>query len=211
MKNPLPAIRTIALLLAAALLVPAVNSQDTKQTQPSSSSSSASAASASVPGDKASNNSLKLQIVISEYNGTQKVSSLPYTVYGVTGSNTSLRFDTKVPIVTGTFNSGGTPANTQFTYQDIGTDIDCHVFPHSDMGADPYHVSITIQRSAVLPSNGNTPEQADARATGEPLIRSFRDAFEVMIRDGQTIEGSSSVDPATGNVVKIELTLNVQK
>lgn len=158
--------------------------------------------------------SLKLQVVITEYNGTQKVSSLPYTLYGAIaglhGNCGSVRTGTKVPINGGTFTTPNGTTSGQVSYQDIGTNIDCRLMLPT--GADGrYHFSFTVQRSSVVAGNGTDLKPGEAIPTGEPLIRSFQDSFDVLLRDNQTIEGSSSVDPATGNVMKVDVTLNVEK
>lgn len=195
--------RLLAPLMLLALMTPVAFTQEAKTTTPPAGGTAGT-----------SDISLKLQIVLTEYNGTQKVSSLPYTLYGVSdgnrGSCGSVRTGTKVPINGGTYTTPNGTTSGQVTYQDIGTNIDCRVVPPG--GTDGrYHLSITVQRSSVVAGNGTDLKQGEAIPTGEPLIRSFQDSFDIILRDGQTLEGSSSVDPATGNVMKVDVTLNVEK
>ena len=44
-----------------------------------------------------------------------------------------------------------------------------------------------------------------------PSFRSFRTSFSVMLRDGQTTQHTSATDPVTGEVIRIDVTLNVMK
>ncbi len=160
---------------------------------------------------------VKVQIVLTEFDGTQKISSLPYSVYTVApGShshehNAHLRFGVKVPIAT---TAGEASQNT---YQDVGTNIDCIVQQFAD---GQYSVDLTVERTSVSmrgangeesewkPGNENPAPQPLLRSS---LLRSFRDLFTLIMKDGHTMEGTSAVDPVTGHVLKIEVTLNVLK
>jgi hypothetical protein len=195
-------------ILIAALAVPIVGAQSKPTDTSSSNEDSASKQSVR------SETSLKVQVLISEYNGSQKLSSLPYTLNLVQNSThtptASVRMDTRVPVTTASFDKAGGPPTTQFTYIDVGTDIDCHSEVYS--GSDGrYHLSFSVHRSSLLSSTGADIKQGETIPTGQPLTRSFQDSFDVLIRDGQTVEGSTSVDPSTGNVMKVDVTLNVEK
>lgn len=197
-------LRLIASLTFLTIFAPILLAQEGRVPEQSAQASSA-AATPDVP--------LKLQIVITEYNGTQKISSLPYTLYSVysgRGSCGSLRTGTKVPTRGGTYTTPNGTSSDQITYQDVGTNIDCR-FPSLTGSDGRYHFSLTVQRSSVVAGNGTDLKPGEAIPTGEPLVRSFQDSFDVILRDGQTLEGSSSVDPATGNVTKVAVTLSVEK
>src|SRR4029077_7580646 len=70
---------------------------------------------------------VKVQILLTELSGSEKINSLPYTLYTVSNEpdhnrhNAHLRLGVKVPI-TVEVQLGTT---TQVTYQDVGTNIDC--------------------------------------------------------------------------------------
>ena len=44
-----------------------------------------------------------------------------------------------------------------------------------------------------------------------PAFRSFKSNFTVVLRDAQTTQYASAVDPVSGEVMKIDITLNVIK
>ncbi len=155
---------------------------------------------------------LKVQVVLTEFDGTQKISNFPYTldVLGTgphSRSDAHLRYGVRVPISTGS--SGGGQVS-QFTYQDIGTNIDCHATQRDD---GEYQLDFKIDRSSVsMPgSSGKDWKPGDTNPSSQPLIRSFRDEFTVVVKNGQTVEGTSAVDPITGHVQKVEVTLTVLK
>ena len=193
----------IAPLMLLVLTAPVARAQEGRVPESSAETSSAQ-----------SQTTLKVQIVITEYSGTQKVSNLPYTIYIVDSGNHpnqgSVRMGTKVPIRTGSFKTPNDTISDQYTYQDVGTNIDCRLV--APTGTDGrYHLTFSIERSSVVSSTGSDIKPGEAIPTGQPLIRNFQDSFDVVLRDGQTLEGSSSVDPATGNVMKVDVTLNVEK
>jgi hypothetical protein len=160
---------------------------------------------ATVTNDQPPETPLKVQIVFTEFDGTQKISSLPYTLnmLGTEMRNRKeahLRFGVRVPVTTG--------ANT-FTYQDVGTNIDVLALQR-DTGE--YRLDLSVDRSSVTtPQKGTDWKPGDSNPSTEPLIRSFRDDFTVVLKNGQSVEGTSAVDPATGHVVKVEVTLTVMK
>jgi hypothetical protein len=149
---------------------------------------------------------LKVQIVLTEFDGKQEISNLPYTLYMLGGihnrRDAKLRYGVKVPI---SYGNG-------VTYQDVGTNIDCSDLPLDD---GSYRLDFTIERSSVSMPGENGKETdwkpGDNAPSPQPLIRSFRDEFTLVIKNGQTVEGTSAVDPATGHIQKVEVTLTVLK
>jgi len=150
---------------------------------------------------------LKVQVVLTEFDGSQKISSLPYTIHtlGTDPRNRrrdELRFGVRIPVAS----SGG-----GFQYQDVGTNIDCQAIARD---GGQYALNITIDRSSVMSaSNGKEADwkPSESRLEAQPLLRHFRDEFVLVLRDGQTAEGVSAVDPATGHVLKVDVTLTVAK
>lgn len=152
---------------------------------------------------------LRLDILLSEYDGSKEVSSLPYTLFldaateRVNAPGRSLRMGLRVPIVT----SSGT--NQQFQYEDIGTDIDVQAKTLSD---GSYNLDMSVNRSSVYSANQGTDQAAKVPQTGSwPVVRTFRSSFDLGLRDEQTAQGPSATDPFNGHVLKISVTLHVIK
>jgi hypothetical protein len=185
-------IRALAIIAALFLAGPSLRAQETGN-KPAA--------------ETASETPVRVQIVLSEFDGTRKIGSLPYSL-NILGTGprdrqyAHLRYGVRVPIVVG--NGKG----DSVTYQNVGTDIDC-VAVQRDDGA--YRLDLTIDRSSV--SNGKDADwkPGDSSPGPQPLIRSFRDDFAVVLKNGQTVEGTSAVDPVTGHVLKIDVTLTVLK
>jgi hypothetical protein len=146
---------------------------------------------------------LKLHVVLSEFDGTKKISSLPYSM-NILGTalrdrrTAHLRYGLRVPIGT--------------VYQDIGTDIDCTAIQRED---GTYRLDLTVVRSSVsMPgSNGTEAEWTPGHSgpTQSPVIRSFRDEFTVVAKVGQTMEATSAADPLTGHILKVEVMITSLK
>jgi hypothetical protein len=159
----------------------------------------------SVPGV-----SLRVQVVISRYQGEKKVASLPYMFVVAPGgglTRTRMGVDTPVPV---TSSEGGKPT-TSIQYRNVGTNIDCSA---KDWGEGRFLLIIGVENSSALalekgPSSDNPGPPPDSRLTGVPLFRRFDSNLNVLMRDGQSVQTVASTDPVTGDVVKIDVTMNV--
>jgi Bacterial type II and III secretion system protein len=159
--------------------------------------------------------SLKVSLVFSRYQGEKKVTSVAHTFWVTTGDRTSLRLGTQIPVPTtvmkeGTgVGAGGTGAVQSYNYRDVGTNIDCSANALPD-GA--YRLNITITDSSVYyPDQSDSAVRSSVSATGAPAFRNFNSTFTIVLKDGQTGQSTSVTDPVSGQVIKLDATLNVQK
>ena len=143
---------------------------------------------------------LKIQLVLSRYQGEKKVSSVPYilwvTANDLTIRSTSLRMGVQVPITTG----------TTVNYRDVGTNIDCNVVSALE---GRFKVTLTVSDSSVYSADRERFESV--ASSGSPTLRSFTSSFSILLRDGQTAQYTSATDQVSGEVLKIDATLNVLK
>jgi hypothetical protein len=166
----------------------------------------------------------KLQIVLTEYDGTKKVSSMPYSMPLVLATRSSqwstLRMGVRVPVNTTTSKTG----ENSLTYVDVGTNIDVSDIDYrlNNVVAPPgrFSVEIKIDRSSLyVPSRdkdghidgGKDWTSGEPPPGNEPMIRQFRGDVTLLLRDGQESEATVATDPLTGRVLKVEATLNVLK
>jgi hypothetical protein len=177
-------------------LAPAAKSQDKP------------AADASIPV------SVKLQVILSEYDGQKKISTLPYTIPSVLTdkfSSTSLRVGVRVPVNTSSKNG-----ESSVTYIDIGTNLDCRANRVAD---GRFNVDLKVDRSSLYVAfrdkDGNIQGKewvsGDRPPSDQPMIQQFRGDVGLLLRDGQGSESTVATDPVTGRVLKIEAVLNVLK
>ncbi len=164
----------------------------------------------------------KLQIVLSEYEGTKKVSSMPYTIPFVlthTALYSSLRMGVRVPVNTST-----KTGENSLTYVDVGTNIDVadmdYRLNHAQATPGRFSVDLKIDRSSLyVPSRdkdghidgGKDWTAGDPPPGNEPMIRQFRGDVTLLLRDGQEAEATVATDPLTGRVLKVEAVLTILK
>src|SRR4029453_2786755 len=123
---------------------------------------------AAKPEPKPAPVAVKIDIVLSRLKGAAKLSNLPFSLNAVTdGSPTSLRLGSNVPIPQPTFgpvaSGGGTTAPAVgYTYQNIGSKIDCTVTLLAD---SRYQLYLALEDSSL--AEGNQP------GPGAPVIRSY--------------------------------------
>jgi len=153
---------------------------------------------------------VKLQIVLTRYQGEKKISSLPYTLtVNMDDRNrnfgrSSLRLGTQVPITTMSRSGGdqNAPLVPTVQYRDVGTSIDCNVTALDDAR---YKVDLSVEESSV-----ETTAAAGATST-HPAFKSFRTSDSLLLRDGQTSQYSSATDRVNGEVWRVDVTLSVVK
>ena len=152
---------------------------------------------------------LKVSVVVSRFQGEKKLSSLPFTLSVNAGSRATLRMGAKVPVMMMmTANMPkDLPQGGPVQYQDVGTSIDCNVSAVQDDGR--FRVEITIDDSSVY---GEGPNPTDNKPPpGNPSFRSFRASDSMVLRDGQTSQFTTATDKVSGEIVKVDVTLNVVK
>jgi hypothetical protein len=144
---------------------------------------------------------LRVQLLISRYQGDKKLASLPYTLVVTTGGDRArmrMGVDTPVPV---TFPSPEEKPRTSFQYKTVGTNIDCGAFVRPE---GRYQLTIGVENSSALTGAGASIE-------GAPLFRRFETNLDPLLRDGESVQTIASTDPVTGEVVKIDVTMNVVK
>jgi hypothetical protein len=167
----------------------------------------ATAKSAPAPSPARAQVGLRVQIVLARFQGEKKISSLPYVLGVVSnGVKTSMRMGTQLPVAV-TVAGQGNPA-VSYNYRDVGTNIDCQA---QDAAGGAYNLAITVSDSSVqLDSTESSPTQK-ATVRDVPAFRAFHASFSMLLRDGQTMQYASATDSVTGEVTKIDVTLNVLK
>lgn len=155
---------------------------------------------------------LKVQVVLSEFEGEKKISSLPYVLFvnaDDRGGNreTRVRMGIRIPVVVATKDS---PSSLQ--YLDVGADLDCSA---QAAGDGRFRLSGTVRKSSAYSSG---PEKrsldwnpGDAPLSSQPIVRQFSTTLSLLVRDGQTIQSTVATDPVSGRVLKVDVTVNVVK
>src|SRR5262249_54881336 len=141
------------------------------------------------------------------------LSSLPYVLWvtsvpeGAAADRTSLRMGVKIPVIQTLFGKDGAVAvPASYNYQDVGTNIDCAA--HS-IGDGTFKLNLTVTDSSIY-----FPDKDKATIPMTPSVPSFRNftsSFNILLRDGQTAQYTTATDQVSGEVLKVDATLNVLK
>lgn len=151
---------------------------------------------------------IRVQIILAEYEGEKKISSLPYTLLlnadTPRGGKASIRMGLRVPIAV-----SGSENAKQFQYQDLGTNLDGWAGKMEDGG---FNLHLAVERSSAYSSAGARPAGAGVtELAAQPVIQQFRTEFDVLLHDGQTLQSTLATDPVSGRVTKVEVTVNKVK
>ena len=159
---------------------------------------------------------IRVTVVLSRYQGEKRISSMPYSM-GVTASGygpapkSTLRMGVDVPVMTTVIGGpdGKSTTGTSYNYRPVGTNIDCQASFEST-AAGVFQLALTISDSSI---GLDTSKKSDATGVvpDVPSFRNFNSSFTALLRDGQTTQYTSATDPVTGELMKIDVTLNVMK
>jgi hypothetical protein len=153
---------------------------------------------------------IRVQVILAEYDGEKKISSLPYTLLlnaeRPRGGKASIRMGLRVPVVV----SGAENGPKQFQYQDLGTNLDGWAGKTDDGGFD---LHLAVERSLVYSPTLQKSMGVDGTAilSTQPVIQQFKTEFDAPMRDGQTLQSTLATDPVSGRVTKVEVTVNKVK
>jgi hypothetical protein len=155
---------------------------------------------------------LRVQLLITRFQGEKKQASLPYTfLVSARPSSTCppahvrMRMGVDTPVPTAVRDESGKPtAQRTVQYKTVGTNIDCSA---DDLGDGRFKLSLGVENSSALPGE-KTP---GIDMSEYPLFRKFEIALDAILRDGQKAETVTSTDPVTGEVVKVDVSVNVAR
>ena len=149
---------------------------------------------------------VKVQVIVSRYEqlsaGERKTGSSPFTLLTTAnGDKVSVRTGTQVPILT-----QGPADKMSFQYIDVGSSIDCTVRTAAN---GRYNVILMIQDRSTLDKPATLG--SGANAVTQPILRNFTFTNSILMKDGVSKQFVSASDKGAGDLVKIDVTINVEK
>ena len=150
----------------------------------------------SKPGATASRGTpLKVTVVIGRFQGEKRTGSLPFVLtVNAPGRETTMQMGSNVPIPSDS-------TSNSYQWRNVGTTIRCGVLNQLE-GLFGLRLQITDNQIFADPPGG---------IKGIPAFQNFTLENELWLRDGQTMQLSTAVDKATGEQIKVDVTLNVIK
>src|SRR5688572_8131257 len=138
---------------------------------------------------------LEVEVVITRYDGTKKISSLPY-VLAVNGNGpvVQLNMGTQIAVPTSAFTPKAddkVQPLMSYSYRDVGTKISARAYAQTDGGFD---LELNIDDSSVFTSS--------VSGAPMPAFRNFSTRNRILLRDGQIREYTAATDRVSGEVVK---------
>lgn len=144
---------------------------------------------------------LRIQLVLSRYQGEKRLSSAPYVLWITANERemTRLRMGVEVPV---------DMSAAQMNYRSVGTNIDCSATRPTATG--PFKVRLNVTNTSVLLRDPGEKDAAPGVGLA-PSFGSFSAVFTILLNDGQTAQYTSATDPVSGEVLRVDATLNVLK
>jgi len=134
-----------------------------------------------------------LDFVIKEMEGGKTINTRAYAMTVSTDrERTSVRSGNRVPVPMGS-RPAGAPSNTQFTYVDVGTNIDCWN-------------SKEIQGQLTLMVTAEVSSAADTQDAPAPVVRQVKWNSPVVVPLRKPTVIFSSDDPSSKRQMQLELT-----
>lgn len=145
--------------------------------------------------------SAKVTVVISRFDGyDKKTANLPFVLWVNTGrTGSALRMNSEVPVPNAVLKDG--VSFESYSFREIGTNIDCSA---TDLGDGRYRLDLGVSDSQVFRME-NVGKAALSRS------QNFTINSQPILRDGQTVEYAVATDKTSGEVVKLQVTLNLVK
>lgn len=143
---------------------------------------------------------VKLQFVISTFEGDRKISSIPYTLLATAnGGQVTFLNGTNVPIQV----SG----DGKITYTNIGTNITCTVTTE----AGNFRLAINFDEKSVTAAKTPPPPAGTLTKPSEPpTFRDMNYVGTITIKDGESKQLISVPDKGSGEVIKVDVTLTLE-
>jgi len=145
---------------------------------------------------------LRIQLVLSRLQGDRKLASRPYSFASSTNKQFTLRQGTEVPIPVTQYEKDGKDV-TSFQYKNVGANMEFTAEPTDD---GRFLLFYAFEDSTLWDEkSGSKPGISIAPAFDIVTMRG-----QLLLRDGETAS-STTTHPMTGEVTKLEITLNVVK
>jgi hypothetical protein len=156
--------------------------------------------------------SLKVTVVISRFSGEKKVGSIPFVLMVIPspdrerdGGSTSVQMGAEVPVPQTTLGGEGKQPIMSYTYRSVGTNITAAA---RTLESGLFSLTLMVNDSQVL---SDAAEPATNPLRGLSRFQNFTSNTRLLLRDGQTIQYTAATDKTSGEVARLDVTMNVIK
>jgi type II secretory pathway component GspD/PulD (secretin) len=129
----------------------------------------------------------RLIYTITETEEDKRVGSQNFAITVVSGARTTIKNGSKIPVATGSYSSGASGTQTQFTYLDIGLNIDASLAE----SVNGVRLRTKVERSSVI-------EDKPVSIVNEPIVRQMvLEGTSILIPHKQVMLGSLDIPGST--------------
>ena len=144
---------------------------------------------------------MKVTVSISRYEGEKRTANLPFVLWVNTGGGSAnMQMGSDVPIPR-TMTAGDGATSTSIQYRSLGTNITCEA---TAVGDGLYRLTLSVIVSQVFRTTTGPTQMG-------PIYQNFRSTNSPLLRDGGTVQFAVATDKTTGEVIKLDVTLNLVK
>lgn len=168
------------------------------------------ASSSQAPRLRAPAHLLRIDVVMSRYDGDRLLNEAPYSfLVSADGKKTEVKMGVEVPIAVTRYAAQGEGPDgpiTSFQYRNVGTNLRCSAVRRA---GGYYQLELLAEASSIPgdPSAGNGPT---AVATDKPRFSTMNVSLAPVLRGGQSVDVATSTHPVTGESFRIKVKLTVE-
>jgi Flp pilus assembly secretin CpaC len=145
---------------------------------------------------------LRVQVVVSRYEGEKRLTTVPLALTAITtGEVSRLSMGTEMPIrMAASSETGPAVPVTSVNYKSVGTSVTAAT---SRLDDGRYRLSLVVESSWI-------DVGSDKGADPAPTFGSLRADEKLVLSDGQSMQFTSAANAASGQVVKVDVTVTKQ-
>lgn len=142
--------------------------------------------------------SYRLTYTITEIDGGKRVGTQHFAIVVLGGGRTALKQGDKVPVATGTYAPGTSGTQTQFTYLDVGLNIDASL----DDAIDGVRLRTKVEQSSIA-------EQTSGVGPSDPIVRqTYLEGTSVLTAGKPLMLGSLDI-PGSTRHLDVEVAMDI--
>ena len=152
----------------------------------------------------------RLTYTLTEMDGTKRVGAQRFSTTVTTTDRATIKVGSKVPIMTGSYNpssSASAGTQTQFTYVDVGVNIDSRITQF----ANGIQLTAKVERLGVADITSEEPKSQSLENFHEPVIRQASIQNTALMQLGKSVMLGSLDTPGSARHVDVEVLLELVK
>jgi type II secretory pathway component GspD/PulD (secretin) len=148
----------------------------------------------------------RLTYTLTEMDGAKRVGLQRFSMVVTPADRGTLKVGSKIPLVTGSYNSGSANTQTQFTYIDVGVNIEARI----DSFTNGMRLTTKVERLSVADSASEHIIQP-VEMIHEPIVRQAQIQNTALLQLGKSVMLGSLDTPGGTQHVDVEVLMEMVK